>query len=124
MPTNIKKGKGKSVSKKVDAPAADADDDLDDILAEVLAGDMPQLTADGGSLPAITASSSVSSNTDQTDTWAREISVSEATINDAVRRGDIAQLKRWERHGARMGSITPMLLAVGTRASDAVLKFW
>jgi hypothetical protein len=56
MPKNSNmKGKGKSkrANKKVGASAADADDDLDDILAELQADD-------GSNLPAITAGGSVS----------------------------------------------------------------
>jgi hypothetical protein len=116
------KGKGQGAGKKVGAPAADADDDLDDIIAEVLAGDMPQLTSDGGNLPAITAGSTLSSNAGPAGPRKTEVSVPEATIIDAVRRGDTAQLKRWGRQGVQVRSATPLFTAVGNRASNAVSK--
>jgi ankyrin repeat protein len=120
---NNKKGKakGKGASKKVDAPAADADDDLDDILAELLAGDMRQLTTDGSGLPASIAGSSASSTASPAHARVPEVSIPEATIIDAVRRGDTAQLKRWGRQGARVGSSSPLFVAVSTGASNAVL---
>jgi hypothetical protein len=119
---NNKKGKGKGASKKVDASTADADDDLDDILAEVMAGDLQQLPFNGSNLPAITASSNASSNASPTDARARDVSIPEETINDAIRRGDTAQLKRWGRRGVRVRSVTSLLTAVGGGARNAVLK--
>jgi hypothetical protein len=119
MPKNNKKmgtGESKGVSKKVDAPAADKDDDLDDIIAEVLAWDMQQLLCNSSSWPAITTGSSASSNAGPADASTTEMSVSEATINDAVRRDDTAQLKRWGCQGLRVRSVSPMLLAVVTEA--------
>jgi hypothetical protein len=121
--SNNKKGngRGKSASKKVNISAVDADDNLDEILAEVLAGDMQQLPSDGSNLRAITAGSSVS-NASPADARSTEVSVSEETINDAVSKGDTAQLKRWGRRGVRVKSVAPLLTAVVTRACNAVLK--
>jgi ankyrin repeat protein len=116
------KGKGEGVNKKVDASVVDADDDLDDILAELLAEDMRQLSTDGSTLPAITADSSVSSNASPAIARALEMNIPEATIEDAVKRGDAAQLKRWGRQGVRVKSVTALLFAVGTEASNAVLR--
>jgi hypothetical protein len=125
MPKNNNKkakGKDKGASKKVDAPATDADDNLDDILAEVLAGDLQHLSFGGGNAPAITADTNASSNAGHADARANEVSVPKVTINDAVRRGDTAQLKRWGRRGIRANGVTSLLTAVRTGARDAVFK--
>jgi hypothetical protein len=118
---NNKKGKGKGASKNVDASAADANNDLDDILTEVLAGDLQKLPSDGSNVPTITAGSNAS-NTGPADARATEVSVPEATSKAAIRRGDTAQLKRCGRRGVRVRSVTPLLIAVGTGARNAVFK--
>jgi ankyrin repeat protein len=114
-------GKGKGASKKVDASAVDADDDLDDILAEILAGDLQHLLPEGRNPPASKAGRN-SSNVGLTDARTTGVSVPEEILNDAIRRGDTAQLKRWGWRGVRVSSVTPLFTAVRTEARNAVLK--
>jgi hypothetical protein len=122
MPKNNKKGKGKDVSMKVEATAPNVDDDLDEILAEIMAEDMQQLPSDSGNLPTFTAGSSVISDANSADVRAAEVDIPEVTIIAAVRRGDTAQLKRWGRQGVLVKSVAPLRAAVSTGASNAVLR--
>jgi ankyrin repeat protein len=113
MPKHHKKGETKG--KKVDAAIADADDDFDNILAELQASDLTNIIA-----TTITTTTSASSNRRSSSTSSTSsglpprAEVTEAMIVQASVRGDVAQLWRWAKRGVRVGSTKPL--------SGAVLK--
>jgi hypothetical protein len=110
MPKQSKKneGKGKHRGTKVEAVAASADDDFDDMLAEVRAA---KVTAEAATSSGRSTSTSSSSTTNQASTATAEEVSKEALVRACV-HGDIAQLQRWVRHSIRITSAEPLCIAV------------
>jgi hypothetical protein len=116
MPKQNKKseGKGKGKRTKVNAVIAGADDDFDDMLAELRAADV---TAESATSSKCSASSSSSTPTSSSSTTSRVPAaaaekVSEDALVGACILGDISQLRRWVRRGIRVTSVKPLCDAV------------
>jgi hypothetical protein len=95
MPRNNKKGKRQTAGA---VAAQTANDDFDDMLAEVMAGDTTSHTT---TTPATARSSNFSPSSVRT-------TISEEAIIECCFVGDIAKLRRWARLGARVVSAMPL----------------
>jgi hypothetical protein len=117
MPKNNQKGKRREAT-------ATSDDDFDDMLAELRAADLTALAANTSSSSSNSSSSSSSSSASTTansitntivastaSSTAKAIEVPEERIIEAIRRDDIAQLRRWARQGFRATSAVSLLYA-------------
>jgi hypothetical protein len=111
MPKNMKKGK----RLRAEAASAQADDDFDEMLAEVMAED----TTSSTTITTTTASStsSTSSSSSNPGTAARRTThateeAKERVSADAIFQccvdGDNTQLRRWARQGVRVVSAVPL----------------
>jgi ankyrin repeat protein len=112
-------------------------DDFDDMLADLRAADLtscattfsvPVVTTGSAISSTSTASTSSSSRTNNTTTTAvgmrsvRGEDVSQESIVEASRIGDMAQLQRWARQGFRVSSPDPLVHAAASGRLD-VLRF-
>jgi hypothetical protein len=111
MPKKTTKG----ARKEADAPTAQSGDDFDDMLAEARALIVAIAAASSNS------SSSRSGSRDASNATRPEMAVSDETIIDACKRGNVIQLQRWGRQGVRVTGADPLYQAVGNRASIDVL---
>jgi hypothetical protein len=102
MPKHHKKGEIKC--KKVGAAIADPDDDFDNMLAELQASDLTNITATTATTTTSAgsnrrSSSSSSSSSSRTSSSSSSLplgtGVTEAMLVQASVRGDVAQLRRW-----------------------------
>jgi hypothetical protein len=115
MPKQNKKSDAKAKAKgtKVNAVIAGADDDFDDMLAELRAEDV----AAKGAASSTNSSNSSSTSTSSSSSFKRASPaatewVSEDMLVRACGRGDISQLRRWARWGVRVTSAEPFCNAV------------
>jgi ankyrin repeat protein len=121
--------KNKSKRQGVKAVASGADDDFDNMLAEVTARDS-QLPADVRASSATasniasssTSSSSSSSSSEGQGASLRGLHVSENAIVDACERGDIAQIRRWGRQGVRINNVDLLITAIFAEVSLDILR--
>jgi hypothetical protein len=97
------KNKKKTKRREAEAATAQTDEELDNMLAEVMAADLAICT--GGSA----TSSSSSSSTSSSSTSRPE--VSEASIFEAVDAGDLTRMLQWGRLGVRCDYARPLCLA-------------
>jgi hypothetical protein len=105
MPKHHKKGEIKC--KKVGAAIADPDDDFDNMLAELQASDLTNITATTATTTTSAGSNRRSSSSSSSSTSSRTSSsssslplgtgVTEAMLVQASVRGDVAQLRRWAK---------------------------
>jgi hypothetical protein len=92
---------------------AQSDDDFDDMLAELRAADLTALAACSSSSSSSSSSSVISTIVASAAlSTAKTIQVLEERIIEAVRRDDIAQLRRWARQGLRVTGAMPLSHAV------------
>jgi hypothetical protein len=110
MPKHHKKGEIKG--KQFGVAIADADDDFDNMLAELQASDFTNArattattTTSAGSNHRSSSSSSTSSTSLSSPTGSE---VTEAMIVQASARGNVAQLRRRAKHGVRVSSSKPL----------------
>jgi ankyrin repeat protein len=106
--------KSKGKGKKGDVVGNEADDDFDNMVADLRASDLPivttnSTTATTGSSSANSSSSSSSSESSRT---AHGTPVTEAMIIQASAKDDVAQLRRWAKRGVRVISGEPLSHAV------------
>jgi ankyrin repeat protein len=102
---NNKKSEG-GKGKKDEAATAGSDDNFDDMLAKLRAMDVTAEAATARS----SSSSSSSSSRRKSGTEVLENMITRACI-----RGDIPQLRRWEKLGVRVSSAKPLCEAVSNR---------
>jgi hypothetical protein len=115
MPKQNKKSDAKAKAKgtKVNAVIAGADDDFDDMLAELRAEDVAAKGATSSNRSAsISNSSGTSTSSSSTTSQAAADEVSEEALLRACVRGDISLLLRWARRGIRVTSAEPLCNAV------------
>jgi ankyrin repeat protein len=115
-------GKGKGNEKKVVVAVAGADDDFDDMLAELRAADITAdvatSTSTSSSASSTSSSSSSSTSTSSSNSFnrasaAKADEVSEEALMQACVRGEVSQLRCWARRGVRVTSAEPLCDAVG-----------
>jgi ankyrin repeat protein len=111
MPNKNKKGARKE---------ALTDDDFDDMLAELRAADI--ITPTTRSSTSSSSRSSSSGSRDSSNSTRPRMTVSDQTIIDACRRGDVIQLRRWGQQGVRVTSAVPLYTFAGNGASLDVLR--
>jgi hypothetical protein len=124
MTKQNKKSKGKGT--KVEAAAAGADDDFDDMLAELRAADVTTEAATSVNRSTSSSKSSSSTSTTSSSTTNRASAamaqeVSEEALMRACVRGDVSQLRRWARSGIRVTSAEPLCDAVWHNNYEVVL---
>jgi hypothetical protein len=113
MPKHDKKSK--STGKNIGMAIADADDDFDNMLAELQALDLTNITTTtattaqnaGSNVRRSSSSTSRSGLSSNPTTEVTEVMIIQASI-----RGDVHQLRQWAKQGIRVSSTDPLLEAV------------
>jgi hypothetical protein len=122
MPRNKMKGKQRGVK----AAIAETDGEFDDMLAELRAADLTASIASSsnssgsGTSTSINTSTTITNSASTSSSTANAIEVPEERIIDAVERGNIGQLRRWDRQGVRVTGSIPLCYAAAGGYLDIV----
>jgi hypothetical protein len=122
MPKNNKKGRRQRFT-----ATAENDGDFDDMLAELRSENLTALTANrsssssGSSInPNISTGATIKNVFSTATSAANAYEIPEERIIEAVKRGNIGQLRRWARQGIRISSGVPLFHAVVKSRMDVV----